>query len=97
MGLGDSLFWQHIRCCWEAEAVPGCGRYFEPYPKGISNGAAAGITIAVLVAFFAAVVFPIAWFKRQKALRKVRERAAMDQSRDRLMAPNTSGDKLERL
>ena len=78
----------------EAEAVPGCGRYFEPYPKGLSNGAAAGITIAVLVAFFAAVVFPIAWFKRQKALRKERER---DQCRDRLMAANTSADKLERL
>ena len=78
-------------------SICGCGRYFEPYSKGLSNGAAAGIAIAVLVAFFAAVVFPIAWLKRQKALRKERERAALDQSRARLMAPESSGDKLQRL
>ena len=74
-----------------------CGRYHEPYAKGLSNGAAAGIAIAVLVVFFAAVVFPIAWFKHKKAQRKARERAALDQSRTRLMSQDTASDKLERV
>ncbi len=51
----------------------------------------------MLVAFFAAVVFPIAWFKRQKAQRKARERAALDQSRTRLMSQDNASDKLERV
>ena len=84
-------------CCSGTEAVSGCGRYFEPYAKGISNGAAAGIAIAVLVVFFAAVVLPIAWCKRQKAQRRARERAAMDQSRTRLMSIDNASDKLERV
>ena len=76
-----------------ASAIWWLGRYFVPYSGGISNGAAAGIAIAVLVVFFAAVVFPIAWWKRAKAQRK---RAAMEERR-RLMAPEAKEDKLERL
>ena len=51
----------------------------------------------MLVVFFAAVVLPIAWCKRQKAQRRARERAAMDQSRTRLMSIDNASDKLERV
>ena len=71
-----------------------CNRYSNPYPGGLSNGAAAGITIAVLIVFFAAVVTPIAWCKHVKRRRQSAERAAQEESRARLVTPEQDSEKV---
>ena len=71
-----------------------CNRYSNPYPGGLSNGAAAGITIAVLIVFFAAVVAPIAWCKHVKRRRRSAERAAQEESRARLVTPEQDSEKV---
>ena len=71
-----------------------CNRYSNPYPGGLSNGAAAGITIAVLIMFFAAVVAPIAWCKHVKRRRRSAERAAQEESRARLVTPEQDSEKV---
>ena len=65
----------------------------KPYPSGLSNGAAAGITIAVLIVFFAAVIVPIALMKRRKAKRREAQRAANEEARARLVNSDHNGEK----
>lgn len=72
-------------------------RYHQPYPGGLSNGAAAGITLAVLVVFCLAVIAPIAWCKRQKRLRREEARGTPEDARTRLVTPEQEEDKLGRL
>lgn len=45
------------------------GRRYVPVSKGLSNGAKAGITLAVLVGIALVVVLPIVLLKRRKARR----------------------------
>ncbi len=71
-------------------------RYHVPYPGGLSNGAAAGITLAVLVAFCLAVIAPIAWCKRQKRLRREEIQRTSEDAHVRLVIPEQE-DKLGRL
>jgi hypothetical protein len=60
-----------------------------PVSKGLSNGAQAGITIAVLIGLAVLIAVPVVLLKRRKAQRRaLREQ----ESRARLVQPSQSSD-----